>query len=80
MSLSRKMRRKQERALKKEMAKKTRAIENKVHTMPKSCDECDAPFDKTDQASLNEWRIAVYDDGPIHLVCPACVPAEAKGG
>ena len=22
--------------------------------------------------------VAVYDDGPIHLVCPDCIPPEVK--
>tara|TARA_Y100001973_G_C4904704_1_gene188914 strand:+ start:49 stop:333 length:285 start_codon:yes stop_codon:yes gene_type:complete len=79
MSLARKIKRKQRAKLKKEMRKKSRDIEKKISGMPENCDECSAPFDKTDTESLNKWKIAVYDDGPIHLVCPACVPPDIGG-
>ena len=78
MSLARKIKRKQDRALKKEMKKKSKEIENKMSAMPKTCDECGVPFDRNDKESLSKWRIAVYDDGPINLVCPDCVPEDVE--
>ena len=60
------------------MKKKSREIESKMSAMPKCCDECGALFDKNDKASLNKWRIAVYDEGPINLVCPDCVPDDVQ--
>jgi hypothetical protein len=76
MSLARKIKRKQDVALQKEMKKKSKAIEQKISSIPKSCDECGIPFDRNDTASLNKWRIAVYEDGPVNLVCPDCVPPD----
>jgi len=78
VSLARKVKRAQERKLKKEMKQKAKAIATKMSGMPKNCDECNAPFDRSNKELLNEWRIAVYDDGPIHLVCPDCVPDDIK--
>ena len=46
--------------------------------MPTSCGECGAPFDKSDKEGLDQWRIAVYDDGRVHLACPNCVPEDIK--
>lgn len=78
MSLSRKVKRAQERKLKKEMKQKAKALAVKMSGMPQNCGECDAVFDKSNKELLNEWRIAVYDDGPIYLVCPDCVPDDVK--
>jgi|GEM_PF-2007358 hypothetical protein len=78
MSLARKIKRKQEQKVKKQMRKKSKEIEQKLSTMPKSCDECDTPFDRDDTASLSKWRIAVYEDGPVHLVCPDCIPDDIE--
>ena len=80
MSLARKIKRKQDQKLKKAMKKKSKDIENQLSAMPKTCDECDAPFDRSDTASLSKWRIAVYEDGPVHLVCPDCVPDDIEAG
>ena len=46
--------------------------------MPKACDECEKPFDRSKTQELDKWRIAVYDDGRIHLVCDGCVPDSVK--
>ncbi len=78
MSESRQVRRARERALRKEAKKKSKAIEKAVARMPEKCDECSAPFDKLKSKHLDKWRIAVYDDGRINLVCPDCVPEEVK--
>jgi len=77
-SLGRKIRRKQRRDLKKSMKKKSRQIEDKISKMPKACDECEKPFDRSKTQELDKWRIAVYDDGRIHLVCDGCVPDSVK--
>ena len=81
MSLARKVRRAKELKLRKEARKIKKAqkqIENMISSIPDNCDECGVPFDRTDVATLNEWRIAVYDDGVINLVCPSCVPEDVK--
>jgi hypothetical protein len=76
MKSARSIRRAQERAQKKQAKKITATIDKAVSAMPAACDECNAPFDRTNHAIIDKWRIAVYDDGPIHLVCPDCVPAD----
>ena len=76
--MNRKQRRAQERQLKKSRAKRVASVERAVSGMPEKCEECDAAFDKSDKSQLDKWRIAVYDDGPIKLVCPACVPDDAR--
>ena len=75
---SRKLRRKKELAARKEAKKASRRVSESISRMPKKCDECGADFDKADKSMLNSWKIAVYDDGPIHLVCPSCVPEEIR--
>ncbi len=77
MATSRSIKRAADRKRKKESKKAMGAVSNKLNKMPKSCDECDKPFIKGDSACL-EWKIAVYDDGPVNLVCPDCVPESVK--
>ena len=76
MSLNRKQRRASQQKLRKDTTAETATIETALDRMPNKCDECDTIFDRTNSSALDKWRIAVYDDGPIHLVCPACVPAD----
>lgn len=78
MSLGRKIRRKQLLKHKKDLKKKTKQLENQISKMPKACDECGAPFDKSKIEQLDQWRIAVYDDGQVNLVCNDCVPNSVK--
>jgi hypothetical protein len=54
----------------------SKTIDDSLSRLPTRCDECEQPFDRLDKTMINEWKIAVYDDGPIHLVCPECVPAD----
>ncbi len=75
---SRKLRRKKELAAKKAAKKASKQISKDLSRMPQACDECGVKFDKTNLDMVGSWRIAVYDDGPIHLVCPDCVPDEVK--
>ncbi len=76
------MNRKQRREARKQLPRKTREKVKKLDTtlscVPKKCDECQKPFNNSDQESLDKWKIAVYDDGPIHLVCPECIPTDIK--
>lgn len=75
---SRKLRRKKELEARKAARKAGKDVERKIAGLPKTCDECDKAFDRTDMSALNSWRVAVYDDGPVHLVCPDCVPEDIK--
>ena len=78
MSLNRKIRRKKRRDLGKTQSKQTKELEKQISKMPKACDECGTPFDKSKTDMLDKWRIAVYDDGRINLVCNDCVPDSVK--
>lgn len=75
---NRSIRRKKEKQAKKLAKKMTAHLEKAASKMPKQCDECEKAFDKEDVKSFSHWRIAVYDDGPVHLVCPDCVPDDVK--
>ena len=76
--MNRKQRRLRDRQLKKSGATRISAVESAVSRMPEKCDECGVHFDRSNKTQLDKWRIAVYDDGPINLVCPACVPDDIK--
>lgn len=79
MTLSnRALRRKQDALLKKELKKQTKNVEEAISSLPEKCDECSTPFDKHDKSLLDQWRLAVYDDGLVNLVCPNCVPQSVK--
>jgi hypothetical protein len=75
--MNRKQKRAAARKLKKEQGK-IRKINEAVSSMPTRCDECGVSFNGTEAKHLDTWKIAVYDDGPINLVCPDCVPDDIK--
>ena len=77
-SSNRKLRRKQDALLKKELKKRTKGVEKAMSSLPEKCDECSTPFDRHDKSLLDKWRLAVYDDGRVNLVCPNCVPESVK--
>ena len=76
------MNRKQRRAAKKQMSKETSARMEKLKVdiarAPTTCDECGKEFDNKNQKMLDSWKIAIYDDGPINLVCGDCVANDVK--
>jgi len=74
---SRTLKRNKERAQKKLAKKAMKNVSKALERMPQRCDECSTVFDRENKESL-EWRIAVYDDGRVHLVCPSCVPDDVK--
>jgi formylmethanofuran dehydrogenase subunit E len=76
--MNREQRRNAKRQQNKETKQKVQRIENALNRMPTQCDECGEPFDKKKHAELDSWRIAVYDEGPINLVCPKCVPKDIR--
>jgi hypothetical protein len=78
MSLNRKQRRAAKKKAKKSQTKEMAVVEDKLERMPTGCDECGTKFDRTDSSLWDSWRIAVYDDGPVNLICPACVPSEIR--
>lgn len=74
---SRTLKRNKERAQKKLAKKAMKNVSKALEQMPQKCDECSAVFERGSQEAL-EWRIAVYDDGRVNLVCPGCVPDDVK--
>jgi hypothetical protein len=76
MSSSRSIKRKKDREAQKKAKKAADKVGQAISRMPTSCDECGTNFDKNDKQALDGWRIAVYDEGPVHLVCPDCVPED----
>ena len=84
-SVDRQIKRKKKLRERKEAKKAARQVENQVNSMPKNCDVCGASFSSTDKDMLDQWRIAVWDDGRIELTCPDCGPtpeeiAASQGG
>ena len=77
-SLKRKMERKKALKQKKLFKKEFQRVQQAVESAPKICGECGASFDNTDKEMLNQWRVAVYEDGRVHLTCPACGPTEEE--
>jgi hypothetical protein len=77
MTTSRSIKRAGERKKSKEAKKALAGIGDELSKMPKVCGECGVAFDKNDKTSLT-WRIAIYDDGPVHLACPDCIPDSVK--
>lgn len=71
-SLSRKIKRKKIKKLKKETAKSMRQVSKALDSMPKSCQVCQKPFDKTDVPNSYEWNIEIFDEGNCNLTCPEC--------
>tara|TARA_B100000941_G_C28253766_1_gene422921 strand:+ start:58 stop:339 length:282 start_codon:yes stop_codon:yes gene_type:complete len=77
-SLKRQLARKRAKKQKKLLEKGMKRISEQVSSAPKVCGECGAKFDNTDKDMLNKWRIAVYEDGRMHLTCPACGPTPEE--
>ena len=65
----RKMKRKRERDLNKELSRKVSNILN----VPEECSMCESKFDKTDKEMVTTWRIIVRKQpGETRLYCPPC--------
>ena len=77
-SLNRQMKRKKKLRERKETKKAVKQVENQVNSMPKICGVCSVDFDDTDKEMLNQWRIAVWDDGRVELTCPTCGPTPEE--
>ena len=77
-SIKRQLNRKKQLKKRKQAQKKARVVEKQINTMPKQCAVCDADFNSADKEMLNQWRIAVWDDGRIELTCPKCGPTPEE--
>ena len=77
-SIKRQLQRKNKLQATKNARKKAKQVEQQVNSMPKICAQCGADFDSTDREMLNQWRIAVWDDGRVELTCPNCGPTPEE--
>ena len=77
-SLKRQLARRRAKKQNKLLQKGMKQVVERVNSAPKICGECGAEFDKTDKDMLNKWRIAVYEDGRMHLTCPKCGPSDEE--
>ena len=77
-SLGRKMARRKAQREKKLFKKEFQRVQDAVNSTPKVCGECGVDFDNTDKDMLNQWRVAVYEDGRVHLTCPSCGPTPEE--
>lgn len=77
-SINRQLERKKKLRQRKEAKKAARQLESHVNSMPKICAVCNADFDNTSKEMLNQWRIAVWDDGRVELTCPNCGPTQEE--
>ena len=77
-SINRQMKRKKELRQRKEAKKAAKQMEDQISSMPKICGTCGADFDNTSKEMLNQWRIAVWDDGRVELTCPDCGPTQEE--
>ena len=73
-SINRQLKRKKQLEKRKQAKRKAKNVENQINSMPSKCAVCDSDFNTTDRDMLNQWRIAVWDDGRIELTCPSCGP------
>jgi hypothetical protein len=71
-SLKRKMQRKKLLKARKEATKAMSAVSKQVDSMPKHCGECGTTFEMADKETIDQWKIAVWEDGRIYLSCPRC--------
>jgi hypothetical protein len=68
-SFDRKIRRKKEKDLNKELSDKVSNILN----VPTECSMCQGEFDKTDKEMVTTWRVIVRKQpGETRLYCPPC--------
>lgn len=77
-SMTRKMQRARARTEKKRAEGAMQKAFKTFDGMPKSCGECGVLFDRSAPEALNQWRVAVYDDGRVHLTCPKCGPTPEE--
>ena len=71
------MNRKQRRAAQSRRRKNNpeQAMEDKIQLfgkIPKQCDACQEPFDKSDKDMAFSWRVVVKGEN-VRLFCPACI-------
>ena len=71
MNISRKIRRKKEKQIKKDLDKDMSEKLNMFDALPEECLTCESPFDKKDKEMVSSWRVVVNEER-VRLYCPDC--------
>lgn len=72
MSITRKIKRKKAKENKKTAKKVMRKVGDTIASMPKVCRKCNTELDKSNDASLDEWKIKIFESGRVDLTCGDC--------
>ena len=76
-NLARKIRRKKEKQLNKDLSKVVKKKMSLFKQLPTGCLGCGAPFDKESRDDHMTWQVQVYHNPElVSLMCPVC--AEEK--
>ena len=67
----RKIRRAQEKRIKKEVDQRMREIQEQMNSVPITCNTCDEEFNKHDKSMIATWKIDVRSES-MFLTCPSC--------
>ena len=59
----------------KAMAAQLSMIEQIVDSMPKTCGDCEAPFDSANQQHLDSWKMN-FSEGVMSMTCDTCQESE----
>ncbi len=69
MTTNRSIRRRKEKAAKKELKKKM----NMFSHLPDECSSCEIPFDKKNREMVQSWSVVVRErEKIVRLYCPTC--------
>ena len=71
MKLSRKIRRKKEKQIKKDLEKDFSEKLNMFDALPEKCLTCEDSFDKKNKEMVSSWRVVVSEER-VRLYCPEC--------
>ena len=71
-SMSRAMRRKQEKEQKKIAKKKLKKLGRAIQSMPENCSKCQKHVDKANFGTQLDWHVEIDNQSNMTLTCPEC--------
>ena len=71
-SMSRAMRRKQEKGQKKTAKKKLKKLGRAIQSMPENCSKCQKHVDKANLGTQLDWHVEIDNQSNMTLTCPEC--------
>ena len=71
MSLTRKIRRNQDKRSRKLITKAMKTMAKRIDSLDDKCANCGAPFDKQDTEQLDSWVVYRNHHG-TNIICPTC--------